>query len=215
MQPAFWLDVWEQPTQGFDQGCLNRSLELYIERLNLKPGETIFVPLCGRAYDMKWLMEQGFQVLGVELSEKAIRSFFELHDLTFKTRIEGSFTCFESENICIYQGDYFDLKAQDLSGVSAVYDRASLVAMPAEMRQDYVNHMRSQLPANTDYLLVSLEFDVEGGPPFSLTDALITDLYTPGSHFEKLGSKDLIELEPRFMDKGCSYFLEKAHLIRF
>ena len=214
MEPAYWLDVWEQPTQGFDQGCVNRSLELYVDRLGVQPGATVFVPLCGRAYDMKWLLEKGFHVIGVELSEKAIISFFETHEIVYETRDEGPFTCYEGEQIRIYLGDFFELNETHLRAVDAVYDRASLVAMPPQMREDYVAHMRTLFSDGVNYLLVSLEFDVEEGPPFSLSDAVIQKLYNQASRLEKLGGKDLIELEPRFKEKGCSYFMEKAHLIQ-
>jgi len=107
------------------------------------------------------------------------------------------------------------MKSEHLAGVKAVYDRASLVAFPPHMRQSYVNHLRAQLPADTPCLLVSLEFDAEGGPPFSLSDAVIEAVYGEVNSLKKLGAKDLISMEPRFQEKGCSYFLEKTHLIRF
>ena len=214
MEQNFWLEKWDEPVQGFDQGRVNRSLELYFDRLDLQPGDSVFVPLCGRAYDMLWLAEKGVQVIGVELSEKAVRSFFEMHGLSFDTRIEGDFTVFESKNVRIYLGDFFAITSTHLQDIKGVYDRASLVAFPPEMREDYIQHMHQVVPKECAYLLVSLEFDTPGGPPFSLTDVVIEDLFTEASSLEKIGSKDLIEMEPRFQGKGCSYFLEKAHLIR-
>ncbi|KAK3532522.1 hypothetical protein QTP86_018510 [Hemibagrus guttatus] len=43
-----------------------------------------FFPLCGKAVDMKWLADMGHVIVGVEISEKAIKQFFEEHSLEYK-----------------------------------------------------------------------------------------------------------------------------------
>ncbi|XP_014680650.1 PREDICTED: thiopurine S-methyltransferase-like, partial [Priapulus caudatus] len=37
----------------------------------------VFVPLCGKSADVHWLSTLGYQVLGVECSEIAVKAFFE------------------------------------------------------------------------------------------------------------------------------------------
>ena len=46
-----------------------------------------------------------------------------------------------TEGYKLYCGDFFDLTAPELSGVSAYYDRGALVALPPEMRVRYVDHL--------------------------------------------------------------------------
>ena len=45
--------------------------------LDLPADSQVFVPLSGKSLDMVWLAEQGHRVLGVELSELAVRQFFD------------------------------------------------------------------------------------------------------------------------------------------
>ena len=75
-------------------------------------------------------LDNGFKVLGVELSGLATRQFFVENELRFSTKKSGKFVIYSAKNIDIYCGDYFELDASILSHVSAVYDRASLIALP-------------------------------------------------------------------------------------
>ena len=59
--------------------------------LDIPAGSRIFAPLCGKSKDMAWLMEQGYQVLGVELSEIAARSFLEESGLEGQRDLDGPF----------------------------------------------------------------------------------------------------------------------------
>ena len=56
------------------------------------------------------------------------------------------------------RGDFFDLTPNDLLNVNAVYDRASLVALPPEMRLDYTMKIRQLLPTGTHILLIAFEY---------------------------------------------------------
>ncbi len=42
----------------------------------LAAGSRVLVPLCGKSVDLLWLVGQGCDVTGVELSEIAVRAFF-------------------------------------------------------------------------------------------------------------------------------------------
>ena len=42
---------------------------------------TVLVPLCGKSLDMIWLAQQGHRVIGVELSDVAVESFFSENGL--------------------------------------------------------------------------------------------------------------------------------------
>jgi thiopurine S-methyltransferase len=71
-----WLDRWKQNRIGFHESTVNPHLRRYLPDFNLNPGDTIFMPLCGKAHDIDWIAQQGFQVVGIELSEIAIESCF-------------------------------------------------------------------------------------------------------------------------------------------
>ena len=44
---------------------------------------SVFVPLCGKTLDMVWLSEQGFNVVGCEISEVAAQQFFNENNIPF------------------------------------------------------------------------------------------------------------------------------------
>lgn len=75
MQPDFWLEKWQRGETGFHQDEVNPYLARYWPRLEALG--KVFVPLCGKSRDMRWLRRQGHEVLGVELAELAVRAFFE------------------------------------------------------------------------------------------------------------------------------------------
>ena len=68
-------------------------------------------------------------------------------------------------------GDFFQLTPADLGAIAAVYDRASLIALPPGMRPHYVEKLTGILPAQVEMLLVTMEYPPGPmqGPPFSVT----------------------------------------------
>jgi thiopurine S-methyltransferase len=66
--------------------------------------------------------------------------------------------------------------------VTAIYDRAALIALPKEMRSKYVDHLQKVLSPAVNILLVTLEFDQETGPPFSVSADEVEALF--GERFE-------------------------------
>ena len=128
MNRDFWQARWDEGRIGFHQDDINPYLQRYWPALNVPQGAAVFVPLCGKSRDMLWLRDQGYSVVGVEIVPRAVEAFFAENDLAATHRPHGAFTLWESEGIKIYQGDFFEVTAQDVAGIGAVYDRASLIA---------------------------------------------------------------------------------------
>ncbi|MBI5437701.1 MAG: hypothetical protein HY936_01890 [Nitrosomonadales bacterium] len=129
MKKDFWLERWERKEIGFHQSEINPYLRQYWQELHLARDKNVFVPLCGKSSDLLWLRKQGHPVLGVELSAIAAQAFFEENSYTPHRFPGGKFDCYEAGGIRILCGDFFDLSKDDMAKVSAVYDRASLVAL--------------------------------------------------------------------------------------
>ncbi len=85
----------------------------------------------------------------------------------------------ESPEVDILCGDFFALKNEHLYDISAVYDRAALVALASEMRKKYVKKMLTLLPEKVSMLLLTLDYDEneKQGPPFSVTEQEVYRLY--------------------------------------
>lgn len=186
MEHHFWHQRWANQQIGFHQPEINQYLQQYWSRLAVPSGGAVFVPLCGKSQDMLWLREQGHPVLGVELNESACNAFFTEQDVIPQQSELGDFVCREQDGVRLLCGDFFRLNSELLSGVSAVYDRAALVALPAEMRKRYVQCMQSILPVTTPILLLTLEYEGAGGPPFNVPGEEVLSLYAEFYQIEKL-----------------------------
>jgi thiopurine S-methyltransferase len=216
MQPEFWLERWQQNQIGFHQGRVNPYLQQFWSQLGITRASRVFVPLCGKSSDMLWLRAQGHEVVGVELSEFAVRAFFEENGLPVEIRREDRFLVFEGDGIRLYCGDFFSLTSHHLAGVSAVYDRAALIALPPEMRPGYVAHLHALLAPRIEILLVSFEYPQVQmqGPPFSVEEGEVRTLYRADS-IRLLHTADILDQEPRFRDRGVTRLQEKVYALAY
>lgn len=210
MEKDFWLERWEREEIGFHQNEVNPYLCEFWPELNLARGSMVFVPLCGKSQDMQWLHDQGHQVLGVELSAIATQAFFKENGYTPEHINKGKFDCYEANGIRISCGDFFDLSRNDLAKVSAVYDRASLIALPPEMRVRYVRHLVSILPPATQILLITVYYPQQEmqGPPFSVSSDEVEVHFRGYAEVRLLAQPDVLEQNPRFKQRGLSRLQE-------
>ena len=213
MNPDFWHARWQQNQIGFHQQDINLHLQDYWPLQGVQEGGRVFVPLCGKSRDMLWLLSQGYRVLGVEISPIAVQGFFEEHDLEPRITRRGRLESWACEDLEILCGDFFHLGPDDMAGVSAVYDRASLVALPPAMRVDYVAQLARLLGADASVLLVSMEYpDHEmQGPPFSVTQGEVESLYQPAFQVNLLASVDILNENDNLRRKGLTRMQEKVY----
>ena len=137
--------------------------------MDVPAGACIFVPLAGKSLDMLWLASRGHRVLGVEVSPIAVDQFFSEHHLS-PTRRESKYgTHYIAGEIELICGDAFALDADILGTCAGVYDRAALIALPADMRARYADQLYARLPPGCRGLLVTLEYPPapEGRPALS------------------------------------------------
>lgn len=213
MHPNQWLDRWKQNRIGFHESTVNPRLRRYLPEFNLNPGEMIFLPLCGKTHDIAWLAQQGFQVVGIELSQIAIETFFAEHNLQYQQFESDRFLLRISGNIRLIQGDYFDLQQEDLSACKMVYDKAALIAINAPNRNRYCAHMQSILPKATDQLLITLDYDQAEmeGPPFAVSTAEVSRYYASNYSLNVLEQNDVLDVRPRWREKGLTALTETVY----
>ncbi|MCC6714417.1 MAG: thiopurine S-methyltransferase [Gammaproteobacteria bacterium] len=212
MNHDFWLERWQRDEIGFHQQAVHRYLPRHWPSLALPPGARVFVPLCGKSRDMLWLRDAGFEVIGVELSLKAAHAFCGENELSMSRRRDGPFECFHGGGIALLVGDFFDLRPGHIAGVAAAFDRAALVALPPSARARYAAHMAALLPAGTQTLLVTLEYDQRQmeGPPFSVAAEEVRELYAGSNRMEPLQREEIIQDEPKFRGRGLTALAETA-----
>ncbi len=211
----FWKSKWEKLDIAFHKTSAHPYLIEHFSKIKSKAANTtVLVPLCGKSLDMVWLAKQGSKVVGVELSALACQSFFKENDLDYSTQVLGKITKYSSEQIDIYCGDLFELTKSMVPPISAVYDRAALIALPAELRTKYVSHLLTLTKRPLDYLLVTMDYPQEkaDGPPFSVPPSEVRELYKGAevTVLERKPEADFAKIRDKF--RGLPVFESSYHI---
>lgn len=216
MQSEFWHQCWQQQRTGFHQHEIHPLLPVVFSPLEWEPSKAIFAPLCGKSLDLYWLAEQG-KVIGAELSELACQQFYQQQEQPFSVSAQGAFQHFSHPAVDIWQGDYFALQPDQLGDIGLIYDRAALIALPLQMRIEYVMQLKRLCPGPVSLLLLSLEYpqDEMSGPPFSVTGQEIRQLFSFAASIELLAIRNLTGRPFAQRKFHVRYLVEKAFLIRW
>lgn len=152
------------------------------QALSLAKNSRIFVPLCGKTRDIAGLLSQGHRVVGVELSKLAVEQLFANLGIEPNITTVGKLQHFKAVSIDIFVGDIFNLSANKIGVVDAIYDRAALVALPADLRDRYTLHVK-EISNTAPQLLICLEYDQTSmqGPHFSINKKELVRVY--GDHY--------------------------------
>ncbi|MEE7626233.1 thiopurine S-methyltransferase [Methylobacter sp. Wu8] len=178
MEASFWHQKWERGDIGFHETEVNPFLIEHFEKLNPAKGSRVFLPLCGKTRDIAWLLACGYRVVGAELSELAVNDLFKELGLEPEISKIGELARYSAKGIDILVGDIFDVSAEYLGPLSAIYDRAALVALPAGIREQYASHLMN-ITGAAPQLLISYEYNqlLMAGPPFSVNEHEVKQHY--------------------------------------
>jgi len=96
-----------------------------------------------------------------------------------------------------------------------VFDRAALVALPPELRQDYVRQLLNILPDKAKILLVTFSYDqgIMSGPPFSVEESEIHRLYGQRYDIKQLCSQDVLDRVPAIPQLRVTGFGRKSPFV--
>jgi len=216
MKAEFWHERWSRQEIGFHRKQVHPLLNQFFDRLRPEH-HTIFVPLCGKSIDMLWLADHGLHVVGSELSKLAVSAFFEENKLTQNVLNAEPLQGFQSERVLLWQGDYFALLTSHLNGASCFYDRAALVALPADMRIKYVSKLNKLMPKNAEGLLITFNYDSAqmDGPPFAVPTSEVHQLFAEDWDVTNCSQQDVIESHPGMQARGLTELIETCwHLKR-
>lgn len=177
MEQEHWFERWREGRIGFHEGKPNAYLERHADKLAGR--HRVLVPLCGKSEDLAFLASRGHGVVGIELVEDAVRAFFTEHDAAPRVTSRGSLVEYTYDPITVLAGDFFAADSATVGAVDAIYDRAALVALPAEVRPRYVAHLRSLAAPGAIVLVVTVEvLDAAlTGPPFTVLEDELRALY--------------------------------------
>ena len=213
MQPEFWHDRWRTGQIGFHQTAVDRHLEQHWPGFGLAHNSRAFVPLCGKSLDLKWLLERGHFVTGVDLSAVALESFCMEQGIPARRRTLRAFEVYETSDLNLYCGDFFALTRDLVGPIAAVYDRAALISWSPELRPRYVAHAATLTLPGTQTLLITLEYPQPQmpGPPFSVSADDVERLYSDNHSIRELSKDDILASEPRLRSRGLTQLHEVCY----
>lgn len=216
MEADFWLERWQEGRTRFHRDDVMPLLRQHWPALAVPADSQVFVPLAGKSLDMLWLAQQGHAVLGAELSPLAVAQFFQENDLHPNIVDASDGRHHRAGGIDLFCGDVFALDPQSLANCAAVYDRAALIALPAEMRQRYVSEVYGRLPMGCQVLLITLEYPQaeKAGPPFSVDAAEVQALFSPQWSIEEVDRRDILAQEPGFQADGVTALATAVYHLR-
>lgn len=213
MQPEFWHKKWASNQIGFHLPQVNPHLQRFWPQLGLEESARVLVPLCGKSLDLLWLAHCGHEVLGIELSEKAVEDFFSEHELDPAVSEQGPFNVYRAGSIELWCGDFFALTPGDVADCSAFYDRAALIALPPKMREQYAAHLNRILPKECRGLLITLDYDQVqmDGPPFAVLDDEVQRLLGGSWALKVLEDQDVLSESEKFLQAGVTRLEERVY----
>ncbi|WP_282396942.1 thiopurine S-methyltransferase [Pseudomonas sp. PS01298] len=213
MEPKFWQERWARNQIGFHLPEVNPYLQRHWPQLALAQGAQVLVPLCGKSLDLMWLASHGLRVLGVELSEQAVKAFFSEQNLVPRITRRGVFSVYQADLIEVWCGDFFALDAEAVADCTALYDRAALIALPPLMRAQYAEHLHQLLCPGCQGLLITLDYDQtqKAGPPFAVTDDEVKVLFGSQWTLRVLEEQDILGESWKFVQDGVTQLDERVY----
>ncbi len=214
MDAAFWKGRWQEGKTGWMQKRVNPRLQQMLPRLLATGEQNVFVPLCGNSLDMPWLAGKGLRVHGVDLVEEALLGFFRSEKLQPTASEEPSGVRWNAGPYSLWHADILDLRPGDLPSSFAVYDRASLLALPADLRRRYAGWFGSISPSGTRKLLITAEYEPGEmqGPPFPVFRDEVEELYAAHWEIEVLCHEE-VPLARRWQERGMTWIREGVYLL--
>ncbi|WP_138431992.1 thiopurine S-methyltransferase [Fodinibius saliphilus] len=216
MELSYWQSRWQKNNTGWHMETVYPQLPKLWPYLSIDKNSEVLVPLCGKSRDIRWLLEEGHTVTGVEISSKAIQKIKENYPHTFSKERSHGFIVHSSDQLTLWEGDFLTLPPDQVPAPAAIYDKAAIVALPPAMREKYAQKIMALCDPQTQILLQTFEYEQDEmtGPPFSVPESEIHKRF--GSHFSLhlLHEQSKFDQLKKFQQRGLSSgLMEKVFLL--
>ena len=173
-EPGFWEGLYAEGNDGWELREPSPALVAWLAEGRLGPeGGSVAVPGCGRGHDARLLAQRGYQVVGFDFAEAAVKEARAL------AAAEGSAARFERRDI-------FTLAADFAGTFDAVWEYTCFCAIDPARRADYVEVVRAILKPGGTLLGCFYPLREGGdGPPYPVTLAEVERLLAPGFRVEE------------------------------
>ena len=173
-EPGFWEGLYAEGNDGWELREPAPGLVAWLAEGRLGPeGARVAVPGCGRGHDARLLAQRGYQVVGFDFAEAAVKEARAL------AAAEGSAARFERRDI-------FTLAADFAEAFDAVWEYTCFCAIDPARRADYVEVVRAILKPGGTLLGCFYPLREGGdGPPYPVALAEVERLLAPGFRVEE------------------------------
>ncbi len=204
MERTFWEERWELGQRSFHSPDVHPDLVGHADWF-LDGPQRVLVPLCGKTVDLAWLASRGHEVVGVELVGLAVAELMAQEGWQPTVDTVGPFRRHRAGAVTILQGDILDATPEWVGPITRVWDRAAMVALPADMRRAYAARLASLLGSRARVLLNVFTYDQAEmpGPPFSVPSDEVRS-HWPGWEIVAAGRGDMLAKVEKFRERGLS-----------
>jgi thiopurine S-methyltransferase len=211
MEISYWQSRWRNDKTGWHMQQVFPLLQSYWHVLNLPKNAVVLVPLCGSSLDIQWLAGQGHYVIGVDVSEIAIKTLKQNHDEPFQKSTKAGLDRYASNSMELWCGDFLKLQKQWLPPVDAIYDKAAIIALPKEMRTRYAGSLQALMQPHTQVLINCFEYKQNEmpGPPFAVFENELQSLFGENFHIKMLHVHSLFDELTNFHPRGLKSYLDE------
>ncbi|XP_065891481.1 probable thiopurine S-methyltransferase [Dysidea avara] len=206
-----WQDKWTAGEPRWHINHVDTHLQKYIDQLTGgNSGQHILVPLCGRSLDLKWLVDQGHSVVGVEISTGAASGIFSDAGLSPKvTLVNSNLTLYEAceGRLKVFAGDMLCVSSDICGPFDCIWDKNSFGAISPADRERYVDICHSLLKPQGRILMFAYVYNQSerNGPPFSISTDLLKSTNGERYNIDCLESVDAVEKKKIFQLSSMEY----------
>ncbi len=149
----------------------------------------ILVSLCGDTKDLQWLSSKGYSVVGVELSEKAVKQSFENacggpipYEVTSYSDVKV-YSATDGKSLRVYVGDFFGdgISPRQLGKFDSVWDSHGIVSLPISMQKGFADKLLTFVKPGGKMLFSTVDYDIttlkKGPAPAPIPCALLKEFY--------------------------------------
>jgi len=186
---AFWNERYETNTAGWDLGQPAPPLVSYVRSLDGEARGRLVVVGCGKGNDARFFAENGWQVVGFDFSDAAVR---EATALTAGKELPLRFV----------QQDILDPGDEHDGAFDTVVEHTCFCAIDPARRDDYVRAVHRMLKPGGRLVALFYAILPPDGPPFPVSVEEIRERFTPCFEEETLFvPEDSVERR-----RGCELF---------
>ncbi|KAL7635684.1 UNVERIFIED_CONTAM: hypothetical protein RMT77_013501 [Armadillidium vulgare] len=201
---SFWESLHSRKMTPWHRKNVSPFLLKNSSNLDFPSPKRVFIPLCGKALELKWFYDQGFEVVGVELISIPVEEFFKEQNLSFTVRELPWAKVYETsdQRLKIYVADIFSIKTEEIGKFDVIWGRGNYTTVKIADREKYSKLMKQLCKEKFLYFLCTLQFEVPVGkidtPPRALSPEVTRKLYGDWCKVELTEVEDATKIYPGF-----------------